>query len=181
MITSSVSKEYAKALFLLARRVDKLEEIGHELESFNSLVESNKPIKNFLLTPQLSAETKVEVLKRALSGKVSEELCKFLLVTTQKRRQDQLPGICSSYREELNRFYNRVDVFIESAVDLTDKEQNALVRKLSEHLKRKVVARLKVNPNLLGGLICRIGDAVYDGSIRRRMRSLSNQMLKAKI
>ena len=181
MRTSSVSKEYAKALFLLAKREGKLDEIGDELESFNALVESNKPIKNFLLAPQISAETKVEMLKHALSGNVSEELLKFLLVLIQKRRQDYLAGICTSYHEELNRFYNRVEVFIESAVDLTDKEQNALVTKLSEHLERKVVAKAEVNPDLLGGLVCRIGDVVFDGSLRRQIQQLSIQMLKAKI
>lgn len=181
MRTSSVSKEYAKALFLLAKREGKLDEIGDELESFNALVESNKPIKNFLLAPQINAETKVEMLKHALSGKVSEELLKFILVLIQKRRQDHLAGICTSYHEELNRFYNRVEVFIESAVDLTDKEQNALVTKLSEHLERKVVAKAEVNPGLLGGLVCRIGDVVFDGSLRRQIQQLSIQMLKAKI
>lgn len=181
MRTSSVSKEYAKALFLLAKREGKLDEIGDELESFNALVESNKPIKNFLLAPQINAETKVEMLKHALSGKVSEELLKFILVLIQKRRQDHLAGICTSYHEELNRFYNRVEVFIESAVDLTDKERNALVTKLSEHLERKVVAKAEVNPDLLGGLVCRIGDVVFDGSLRRQIQQLSIQMLKAKI
>lgn len=181
MRTSSVSKEYAKALFLLAKREGKLDEIGDELESFNALVESNKPIKNFLLAPQISAETKVEMLKHALSGKVSEELLKFILVLIQKRRQDHLAGICTSYHEELNRFYNRVEVFIESAVDLTDKEQNALVTRLSEHLERKVVAKAEVNPGLLGGLVCRIGDVVFDGSLRRQIQQLSIKMLKAKI
>jgi F-type H+-transporting ATPase subunit delta len=121
------------------------------------------------------------MLKHALSGKVSEELLKFILVLIQKRRQDYLAGICTSYHEELNRFYNRVEVFIESAVDLTDKEQNALVTRLSEHLERKVVAKAEVNPDLLGGLVCRIGDVVYDGSLRRQIQQLSIKMLKAKI
>jgi F-type H+-transporting ATPase subunit delta len=181
MRTSAVSKEYAKALFLLAKRKGKLDEIGTELDSFNQLVESNKPIKNFLLAPQLSAETKVKALKQALSGRVSQELFKFLLVLTEKRRQDYLSSICASYHDELNKFHNQVDVFIESAVDLTEKEKDKLVTRLSEHLKRKVVARLKVNPGLLGGLICRIGDMVYDGSLRRRIQRLSMRMLKAKI
>jgi len=181
MRTSSVSKEYAKALFLLARREDKPDEIGQELDCFNQLVESNKPIKNFLLAPQLSTETKVKALKRALSGRVSQELLKFLLVLVDKRRQDYLAGICASYHDELNKFYKQVEVSVESAVDLTEQEKNELVTRLSEHLKKKVVARVKVNPSLLGGLICRIGDVVYDGSLRRRAQRLSMQMLKAKI
>ena len=181
MRTSAVSKEYAKALFLLARRQDKLDEICAELDSFNHLVESNKQIKNFLLAPQLSAETKVKALKKALSGRVSEELFKFLLVLTEKRRQDYLSSICASYHDELNRFHNQVEVSVESAVDLTENEKDKLVTRLSEHLKRKVVARVKVNPGLLGGLVCRIGDVVYDGSLRRRVQRLSMQMLKAKI
>lgn len=126
MNISSVSKEYAKALFLLGKQTGKLDEIEEELNGFNEMVERQRPLKNFLLTPQLSAESKVEALKKALSGRVCPELMKFLLVLTEKRREDQLPGICASYREELNRFNKRLEVSIESAVELTWAEKEWL-------------------------------------------------------
>ena len=181
MNTSSVSKEYAKALFLLGKQTGKLDEIEEELNSFNELIEREKPLKNFLLTPQLSAESKVEALKKALSGRVSPELIKFLLILTEKRRENQLPGICASYREELNHFYKRLEVRVESAVELTGKEKEGLRAGLSKQLDLKVIVQAKVDTWLIGGLVCYIGDTVYDGSIRRRIQRLANQMLKAKI
>ena len=181
MNISSVSKEYAKALFLLGKQTGKLDEIEEELNGFNELVERQRPLKNFLLTPQLSAESKVEALKKALSGRVSPELMKFLLVLTEKRREDQLPGICASYREELNHFNKRLEVRVESAVELTGEEKEGLRAGLSKQLDLKVIVHASVDTWLIGGLVCHIGDTVYDGSIRRRIQRLANQMLKAKI
>ena len=181
MNISSVSKEYAKALFLLGKLTGKLEEIEAELNSFNELVEGQRPLKNFLLMPQLSAESKVEVLKKALSGRVSPELMKFLLVLTEKRREAQLAGICASYREEMNRFYKRLEVRIESAVELTGEEKEGLRAGLSKHLNLNVLMHASIDTRLIGGLVCHIGDTVYDGSIRRRIQRLANLMLKAKI
>ena len=181
MRTSSVAKEYAKALFLMAKHLGKIDQIEEDLEEFTRLAEKNKAINNFLLAPQLSAETKKETLGKALKGKVDNDLFRFLIVLIEKRRQDCLAEIYASYRDELNKYYNRLEVFIESAVDLTDTERETLISKLSGHLKRKILFRSTVNPGLLGGLVCRIGDVVYDGSIRRRLERLSSQMLKAKI
>jgi len=181
MITSSIAKEYAKALFLLARRTDKIDIIDDELDSFTRLVESHKMIKHFLLAPQLSTETKVEVLKKVLSGKVDDDFLRFLLVLVTKRRQDFLAAINAAYKTEVNKYYNRIEVEVEAAVELTPKERDTLRDRLARHFKQNVVIRAFVNPSLLGGLICRIGDMVYDGSLRQRMQRLSNQMLKAKV
>ncbi|MEA1997675.1 MAG: F0F1 ATP synthase subunit delta [Gemmatimonadota bacterium] len=181
MITSSVAKEYAKALFMLAKRSGKIDRIGEELKELSRLVERNETVKNFLLAPQLSAETKLVVLDKALSGRVDNDLYKFLMVLTAKHRQGLLAEISAIYRAELNRHYNRIEVSISSAVELTDKENESLASRLSRHLEREILIRSTVDPRLLGGLVCRIGDVVYDGSLRNRFERLSNQMLKAKI
>ncbi|HUU28099.1 MAG TPA: ATP synthase F1 subunit delta [archaeon] len=181
MRTSSIAKEYAKALFLLARRSGKIDLIGEELEEFTRLVEKNKPVKNFLLAPQIGIEKKMKALEKALSGKVDNELFKFLMVLAERRRQEFLAEICAFYQEELDKYYNQLQVFVESAVGLTDTECETLASSLSRHLKRKIMVKSTVNPHLLGGLVCRIGDVVYDGSLRRRLERLSYQMLKAKI
>lgn len=181
MRTSSVSREYARALFMLGQRTGRLDEIGAELDSLTDLVERRPPIRNFFLSPQLSAQTKVEVLKKALGGRVIPELLKFILVLTSKRREDQLAGIRASYNEELNRFHNRLDVQVETAVGLTENEIEQLRARLSRRLEQTVRLQAAVDPQLIGGLVCHIGDMVYDGSIRRQLQRLANLMLKARI
>ncbi len=181
MRTTTVSKEYARALFMLARREEKLDQIGAELAAFIELARTNELVGSFLLAPQISTKTKVEVLRKALTGRLGPETIKFLLVTCTKRRLDQLEAIGAAYEGLLNKHYNRLEVTATSAKALTDSERKSLADKIAAHLKQEVMIKASVDSSLIAGLVCRIGDVVYDGSMRRRIQLLSNQMLKAKI
>jgi F-type H+-transporting ATPase subunit delta len=181
MRTTTVSKEYARALFMLARREDKLDQVGAELAVFVELVRTHKLVGGFLLAPQISTDNKIGVLRKALTGKLGPEVVKFLLLTCTKRRLDQLTAIGANYAELLNKHYNRLEVTATSAKALTDSEKKSLADKIAAHLKQEVIIKASVDSSLVAGLVCRIGDVVYDGSLRRRIQLLSNQMLKAKI
>ena len=169
MTTSPAEKEYAKALFMLARRTDKIEKIAEEFAAVVELVESN---------PQLSTKKKHRLLKTAFEGRLDEHLFKFLQVLIDKRRQDLLAGIYQAYTEQVNEHFNRVEAFAASAVELTEKERDSLIAGLSKHLDRSVLLEASVDPGLLGGLVCRIGDMVYDGSLRGKLIRLGEQILK---
>lgn len=179
MTNSAAAKEYAKALFMLAGRTDRIEAVAADFRAFLDLLDEDRRLKLFLLAPQISAEKKREVFRAALEGKVGGEFLKFLLVTVSKRRQDILGEIHEAFHEELNRHYDRVEVSTVSAVELTDNERKRLTDRLAGHLGKNVSLITAIDPRLLGGLICRIGDVVYDGSLRRRINRLHHQMLKA--
>lgn len=178
MNTSAAEKEYAKALFMLARRTDKIDKIASEFADLFELIESNRKVKYFLLAPQLSAEKKHRLLKAAFEGRVDEHLYKFFQVLIDKRRQDLLAGIYRAYNDQVNEHFNRVEAFTSSAVELTEKERGSLIDRLSKHLGRSVVLKTSVDPHLLGGLVCRIGDLVFDGSLRGKLVRLGQQILK---
>ncbi|MCE5273363.1 ATP synthase F1 subunit delta [bacterium] len=179
MTNSVAAKEYAKALFLLARRTDRIEVIAGDFEAFIHILETDPKLRLFLLAPQISAEKKGQVFRDALGGKVDDNFLRFLLVVFEKRRHDLLEEINVAYHEELDRYYDRVEVAAATAVEMTESENSALSAKLAGRLGKKIVLRTKVDPRLLGGLVCRIGDVVYDGSLRRRIDRLYHQMLKA--
>ena len=179
MINTAAAKEYARALFLLARRTARIEEIASDFEAFIRLLETAPKLRLFLLAPQISSDKKCRAFREALEGKVDDNFLRFLLVTISKRRHGILEGINEAYREELNGYYNRQDVEVATAVELTGSEQEKLSAGLSGRLGKKVELKTKVDPHLLGGLVCRIGDVVYDGSLRRRIDRLYHQMLKA--
>ena len=166
---------------MLARREEKLDQVGAELAAFIELVRTNELVGSFLLAPQISTDTKIDVLRKALTGKLGPEVVKFLLLTCTKRRLDQLAAIGADYEDLLNKHYNRLEVTATSAKALTDSEKQSLAAKIAAHLKQEVVIKANVDSSLVAGLVCRIGDVVYDGSLRRRIQLLSNQMLKAKI
>jgi F-type H+-transporting ATPase subunit delta len=177
MRTSAADKEYAKALFMLAQRTEKIDKIADEFAQVVELIESNRMVKFFLLSPRVNAEKKHKLQKSAFEGRIDEHLFKFLQVLIDKRRQDLMPGIYEVYTGLVNEHYNRVEAFAVSAVELTESERTSLIDRLSKHLDRSVVLRDSVDPGLLGGLICRIGDTVYDGSLRGKLDRLGQQIL----
>lgn len=181
MRTTTVSKEYAKALFMLASREGKIDLIGAELAAFVRIIGDNERVGMFLLAPQISTAAKGEVLRKAITGKLSQEVVKFVLVTCAKRRLDELEAIAANYEDMLNEHHNRIEVSAVSAKPMTEAEIKSLSDKLAKSLEREVVVRTDVDPSLVAGLVCRVGDVVYDGSLRRRIDMLSNQMLKTKI
>ncbi|MBN2290120.1 MAG: ATP synthase F1 subunit delta [Candidatus Glassbacteria bacterium] len=180
MSTSAVEKEYAKALFMLAQRTDKIDLIAGQYGELVELIESNRQVKFFLLAPQISAEKKHRLLKKAFEGRIDQHLFKFLQVLIDKRRQNLLSGIYRAYAEQVNIYLNRVEAFAATAVKLTEQEHGALADSLGRHLGCSVMLRDSVDPHLLGGLVCRIGDMVYDGSLRGKLVRLGQQILKEK-
>ena len=181
MRTTTVSREYARALFMLATRENKLDQVGDELAAFVELVRANEMVGKFLLAPQIPTAAKSDVLRKALTGNLCPEMVKFVLVTCAKRRLDQMEAIAADYEELLNQHYNRIEVTASSAKPLTDQQKQSLASKLAERLKQQVVVKTTVDPSLVAGLVCRVGDVVYDGSLRRRLQLLSGQMLRSRI
>ena len=179
MKNSAIEKEYAKALFSLAVKVNRLEVIDYELEQVAAVVRDNPRVRTFLDAPQLSSEKKLETLRKALEGRVDPLLEKFLLVLVEKRRQDSLLGIQDAMRDLVNDSKNQVEVRAVTAVSLDDEEVKSLTNKLARMLDSEIILKQEVDGDLIGGLVCRIGDKVFDGSLRGKLERLGRRMLKA--
>jgi len=109
------------------------------------------------------------------------QLMDFLLLTIDKRRQRLLPRIAQHFRALVDEKEGRAHVEITVARPIDDATLGLLTRKLSDLLGATAVPHVRVRREILGGVVVRTGDTIYDGSVRRQLDGMRRQLLKAKL
>ena len=179
MRDETVARSYADALFELARKEDRLEEYGSAMETVARILVENPDAKRFLETPRIAAEDKKRVLREAFGSRFPRHVLNFLQVTVDKRRQRLLQQIAAAYHDLLDEHLGRAHVEVTVARRYDDEQVEALARSLSEMLGKRAVPHVRVRPEILGGIVIRAGDTIYDGSLRRKMAGMRRRLLAA--
>jgi F-type H+-transporting ATPase subunit delta len=169
---------YAKALLGAAEKAGQAEAVVEELESLVSDVLNKLPqLEETLRTPRLAHEERLTIIDRAFGGRVFPTTLTFLKVLSKHSRLDCLRAIARAARKQLNAMQNRVEVIVETAHPLSNPLRDRIVGRLTELLGKQVVLATKINPDLLGGLVVRVGDTVYDASLAARLKRMQEVTL----
>jgi len=177
-----IARNYAETLLALAERhggADGLEAFGEAADALAQLLRGDPRLRQFLETPRVSAEEKKEALQRALAGRAPEMFVRFVMVLTDKRRQALLPEIATAYRELVDERMGRVRVHVSISHPPDEALQAEIGRALADRLGRTVIPTFSVEPELLGGMVVRMGDQILDGSLRTRAAQLRRRLLAA--
>jgi F-type H+-transporting ATPase subunit delta len=177
----TVSKNYAETLFELADKHDAIGEYGAALDEIAKLLDENRRFRLFLETPRIDDDDKKQVVKKALGGKVPQNVVNFVLVTIDKRRQRLLREISRQYNQLLDAHLNREHVEVTLAREATRETEKLIATKLSGVLGKEAIPHFRVKPEIIGGLVVRTGTSIYDGSVRRRLEGMRRQLLRAEI
>lgn len=181
MREETVARNYAETLFALAERHEGVEAYQDALAALVGILNENPGLRTFLATPRIAAADKKAVLRSALDGRVPGRFLSFLLVTVDKRRQALLGQIALSYNELLDEHRGRVHVEVTVARALDGAAQKSVAGRLSRLLGRTAIPHFRVHPEILGGVVVRAGDTVYDGSLRRRLEGMRHSLLAASL
>lgn len=177
MNAEGIGRNYAEALLTLARKGGNVEEWGALLDAIAAGMREDQTLRTFLESPKLSASHKIEILEKALGGKVPQVFLRFVETVINKRRQMLIPEIASEYRMLIDEAENRVHATVTVAAQPTEPEREAMARQLSRLFGKRVVPHVSLNPAILGGVIVKVGDTVMDGSVRKRLAVLRQRML----
>ncbi len=177
MNDSTIGRNYAETLLILATKQGQQEEWGELIDAIAVAMRENRTLKTFLESPKVAASQKIEVLDKALGTRIPQVLLRFLEIVVSKRRQMLIPVIASEYRSLIDESEDRVHAAVIVAREPAGPEKEALTRHLSRVLGKRVVPHITLNPAILGGLIVKVGDTVMDGSVRRRLATLRSRML----
>jgi F-type H+-transporting ATPase subunit delta len=170
---------YAKALIGAGEKAGNTEQLLTELDSIVYDVLQELPaLAQTLESPRVPLEAKERVLTSAFGGKATAPLLDFLKVVARRGRFDCLPAIAKSARHQFNQARGRVEVLVQSAETLDEKAIEELTSTLKKQLGREVELQLGVDAELIGGLVVRVGDTVYDGSLSNRLGILREEMIK---
>ncbi|MGH9414265.1 MAG: ATP synthase F1 subunit delta [Terriglobales bacterium] len=178
---AAVEHRYARALADLVAKGDiDAERLRSELAKLAELVGSSQPLRLVLASPAVPWERKKKLLDTlAQKLKLARLTRNFLLVAAQRDRIQHLAGIARTFEQLLLDQQGILTADIASARSLSNSERAALETELEKHLGRKLRARYRTDPELVGGFHAQIGDQVYDGSIRGRLQRLRQALLSA--
>jgi F-type H+-transporting ATPase subunit delta len=169
---------YARALFEAAREDDKLERVAGDLSALAQALEEVPELLAFLRNPEVEPAGKAEVLDEITAG--ADELVRnFVRVVAAKGRAGEL-GVMNEELEALvAREQNRLALELTTAYDLSDEEAASIVAAIEKASGRKVEATRTVDPELIGGIVLKVGSFLADGSVRGRLERLRRELLTA--
>lgn len=181
MRDETVAKSYAGTLFDLADRNDALDEYGEAIETVARLLEEDPRFRLFLETPRIEDGEKKEVVRKVFGDALPTHVVNFVLVTIDKRRQRILRDISTQYHLLLDERMGREHVHVSVARPVDDATREMIGDKLSTILGKQAIPHIRVRPEIIGGLVVRTGDTIYDGSIRRRLDGMRRRLLEAEL
>jgi F-type H+-transporting ATPase subunit delta len=174
-----VARVYAEALYSAAERQGLAEELLRELDELVDGVFRRDPgLELFFASASIGRDRKAEAVRSAFAGRASEVFVNFLLVLNHHDRLGMIRAIAQAYRTLHNRRSRRVVVRVHSAVPLTDAERTRLCDDVRSVANIEPILEEQVDPEVLGGLVVRVGDWVYDASVRTRLDEVRTELIE---
>lgn len=171
-----VAKRYAKALFELAQEQGLVAETENQLQAIVEAAAHDADIRAFLAAPGITTAGKVQALQAAFGSQASTIVLNTISLLIERGRQGEIASMLDAYRQVSGSALGRADAVVTSAKSLTDDEKNKLAAQFGSLIGKTVRVENVVDAELLGGVTVRIGDTLYDGSLRGKLDRLSKQL-----
>lgn len=176
MLGASLARRYARALFELALAQERVQDVGEELDRVLATLEERRDLRALWEHQEVSARVKLSLVEEVLGAGVSPLVRNFLSLVVTRRRERWLAAMRQEYERLADEALGRVEVEVRSAVPVPGETLDALRGRLGNKLKKTVKFRTRVEPELLGGLVVRVGDVLLDGSVRSRLRRMRERL-----
>lgn len=177
MINLTLSRRYAKALLAIGQEDGNYAKYGEEISAFAGLLSDSDELYQALTNPIYPVDTRRAVLEAVLAKcDFSPITNNFLLLLQDKNRADQLDAIIDIYAQLVDELSGVVRATVTSASPLNDEAGERVKATLEKMTGKQVIMELKDDPELIGGLVARVGDLVLDGSIKAQLQSLRDSL-----
>jgi F-type H+-transporting ATPase subunit delta len=174
-----VARVYGEALLNAAEQAGQVEEVLGELDALLEAAQSpNSDLRKFFASGVIGRATRAEVIRKVFEGRVHPLVLNLLLVINDHERSPLLPAIVFEAKELRDRRARRLPVFVHAAVPLADDQLERIRQAVRKQLQLEPLIEVKVEPELLGGVLLRVGDWVFDGTVHTRLMDLRNQLIE---
>ena len=172
-----IASVYARSLFEVAQEQGKLDDVREQLGEFADALDSNQEMQVFFFSPYFSTPEKEEGLGKVVSD--AEPIVEnFLLLLIEKHRMPTVFAVRRVFDELWRQENKLLPVEITSAIELDKKTVKQIGDRIGEETGQKIELSERVDPDILGGLVVRVGNSIIDASIRSRLDSLRKQVAK---
>lgn len=179
-VSAEIVEPYAEALMSLAKQHDLTQRFGEDAGFLLGLLQSSEDLQQFLTNPFIEGDVKKAVLRQLAGSQVHQYVLQFLLLLVDRRRIYFLSAICKQYQALLRELNNAVLAEVTSCLELTESQRQAVMDKVKAMTKAsQVELQVSIDPDLIGGVIIKVGSQVLDASIRGQLRRIGNSLLGA--
>jgi F-type H+-transporting ATPase subunit delta len=174
---AGLATRYATALFELARDAGALDKVAADLEGIKTMIEQSTDLRRLVRSPVIGRADQGKAMDAVLvRAEVDDLTRRFVGVVAANRRLFSLEAIIAAFRNLLAKSRGELTAVVSTAQPLSDAQKAALDASLRRAVGVKVAVETKVEPELLGGMIVRIGSRMFDSSLRSKLQRLQLAM-----
>ena len=171
----AVSRRYAQALTEEAQKAGSLDAVDADVALLTETLDGSRELRLALTSPVVPHAKKEAVLQSLFGDKLSDLSLRFLRLLVQNQRNGQIPSILNAYRALRDERTGTVEATVRTAKPMSAEERDRLQTALEARADATVRMRVEIDPALIGGLVVRVGDTVYDRSVRHQLETLREQ------
>jgi len=177
MRDTTIARNYAETLLVLAGRANDLRGWGALITELAEAMDTNPKLRLFLESPRVGAAEKNAVLSKALTERTPRNFLRFVQSLVTHRRQMLIPAIAREYLDLVDAAEGRMHARVTVARETSEADTSAITAQLSRMFGKDVIPHVSIDPAIMGGVIVHVGDTVLDGSVRKRLMSVRRRML----
>lgn len=170
---TEIAEPYAQALMSVAKSSNLTDQIGEDTQSLLALTKESEDLRTMLDSPVIEASKKKAVLRQVVGDQIHPFTLNILLLLVDRGRIMLLPEVCKQYQELLRQLKQAVLAEVTSAIELNDGQKEAIKQKVMAVTQaQQVDLETSVDPDLLGGVVIKVGSQVIDASLRGQLRRI---------
>ena len=169
----SASLQYANALADVALQQGAAEPVLKQLNDFAAAYAESAELRSFLATPAIASKEKHAVMEKLAARLGASKIVRnFLFLIVDHRRTLMIPELATAFQAVIRERQGMAEAMVTSAAELSEAQQKDLAQALEKKTGKKIEAKYAIDARLLGGVVVRIGDTVFDGSLRYRLNEM---------
>ncbi len=176
MLKGAIARRYAGAIFDIGMKQNTLDRTLEDVQEIAKLFSIRK-LAYLLREPNIPAERKEIAIRQGLASKVLPTSLNLALLVVQRELVELMPNIARELNQLVLDYKNEAKAEVTTATQLDKTTQSQVQRALERMTGKKIMLETRVQPNILGGVVARVGDQVIDGSVERRLKLLQQQLL----
>jgi F-type H+-transporting ATPase subunit delta len=176
MLKGAIARRYAGAIFDIGVKQHTLDQTLADVQEIAKLFSIRK-LAYLLREPNIPAERKETAIRLGLASKVLPTSLNLALLVVQRGLVDLMPNIARELKQLILDYKNEAKAEVTTATQMDESQRSQVQHALERMTGKKIMLETRVQPNILGGVVARVGDQVIDGSVERRLKVLQQQLL----
>jgi F-type H+-transporting ATPase subunit delta len=178
MLKGAIARRYAEAMFEIGLKQNKLDQTLDDVREI-AQVFANRKLAYLLREPKVPLQRKETALRQALASKVLPSSLNLALLVVQRELIELMPNIARELEQLVLNYKNQAIAEVTTATKIDDAQTALIKQALERRTNKTIILQTRIQPDILGGVIARVGDQLIDGSVRYRLSALRQQLLNS--